>query len=229
MVAVFALPPAVLVGVVAGLLGGALTGLLAAVVVGLALASWGRFGGDRRLAGAVGGRLADPGGDARLCNLVEGLSTQAGVRQPELKVVDSPGLNALAAGTAPARAVVAVTSGLLAELTRIELEAVLAEALIQVRRGETLPLTVLAGTFGVGRRYALLPDRETEADQAAVRLTRYPPGLMSALEKIATKGGEVTTAAGPFRHCWLADPGPPDPAQPGRLDLYRRIEALREL
>ena len=65
---------------------------------------------------------------------MEGLSIGAGVRQPRLRVVDSPGLNALAAGTSPARSIVAVTSGLLKELERIELEAVIAEELVQIRR-----------------------------------------------------------------------------------------------
>ena len=44
---------------------------------------------------------------------MEGLSIGAGVRQPRLRVIDSPGLNALAAGTTPGRSVVAVTSGAL--------------------------------------------------------------------------------------------------------------------
>ena len=77
------------------------------------------------------------------------------------------------------------------ELERIELETVLAEELVQIRYNETLPGTVLAATFGVGQGSALLADRDARADQGAVGLTRYPPALAAALEKIETKGSTV--------------------------------------
>jgi Zn-dependent protease with chaperone function len=118
---------------------------------------------------------------------------------------------------------------LLSELDRVELEAVLAEELIQVRRGETLPATVLVATFGLGRAVAVPADRDVAADQAAVALTRYPPALASALEKLDAKGAEVAGQPRYMAHLWLADPGnPPRPGR-GRLPLRERIEALREL
>ena len=90
---------------------------------------------------------------------------------------------------------VGVTAGLLSELDRIELEAVLAEELIQIRRRETLPATVLVGTFGIGRALALPPDRDAEMDQAAVALTRYPPGpgLGSRKARRQGRGGRRPT------------------------------------
>jgi heat shock protein HtpX len=135
----------------------------------------------------------------------------------------------MAAGTSPSRAIVGVTAGLLAELDRIELEAVLAEELIQVRHHETLPATVLAATFGLGRSIAIPGDRDTQADLAAVALTRYPPALAAALEKLDAKGSAVSGQPSSMAHLWLADPSTEPGTRRGRLPLRDRAEALREL
>ncbi len=225
----FVAVPAVVIGLVVGLTAGAVFGVVAFAVVGVGLAAWVRAAGDRLVLARLGGRDADPGQDARLWNLVEGLSIGAGVHQPRLRVIESRGLNAVAAGTSPTRAVLGVTSGLLAELDRIELEAVLAEELVQIRRNETFPGTVLAATFGLGRGRAYPADRDIQADQAAVALTRYPPALAAALEKIEGKGAEVSGQGSYMALLWLADPGGVDAPGRGRLPLRDRVEALREL
>jgi len=228
----FAAPPAVLLGIIAWVAGGVLTSVIVFLVIAAALTWWALMAGDRRVAGVLstlGGRDADPVRDARISNLAEGLSINAGLRQPRLVVVEAAGLNVLAAGTSASKAVVAVTSGLLAELDRIELEAVLAEALCQIRRGDTVAPTVSAATFGLGRRQAVASDRDALADQAAVTLTRYPPALASALEKLEAKGWEVPGQPAYMASLWLADPRPGAPTDVGRLPLGERIEALREL
>lgn len=225
----FAIGPAVIIGVILGFALEWIAGLAGFVIVGAALTAWARVGGDRVVTSRLRGRPADPRGDARLCNLVEGLCTGAGVRQPRLLVVDTPGLNTLAAGSANSRGIVAVTTGLLTELDRIELEAVLAEQLWLIRHDEVVPMTVLAATFGLGRSLALREDRDAAADQGAISLTRYPPALASALEKIETKGASVAGQPASMAHLWLADPRPAAPPSRGRLPLPERIEALREL
>jgi Zn-dependent protease with chaperone function len=225
----FAVIPALVVGLVAGLVGGAIAGIVGFVVVGVALAVWVRFAGDRRVAARLRGRDADVRTDARLCNLVEGLSISAGLRQPRTVVVDSPGLNAMVAGSSPGRAVLGVTQGLLDGLDRIELEAVLAEELVQIRQNEILPATVLVATFGIGRSKVVRGDRDVWADRGAVNLTRYPPALASALEKIDARGSIVEGIPAYMAHLWLADPGPVSGPQPGRLPVRDRIEALHEL
>jgi heat shock protein HtpX len=229
VVALFAAVPAVVLGAIAFVTAGPVVGVVVLVAVAAILLAWARLAGDRRVAAAVGGRPAHPVDDARLWNLAEGLSISAGVRQPGLLVIDSPGLNAIAAGTRADRALVGVTSGLLVELDRIELEAVLAEELMQIRRHETTPATVLAATFGLGRAVAVRANQDADADQAAVALTRYPPALASALEKLEAKGAEVTGQPASLAHLWLADPRPGLTPSRGRLPLRDRIEALREL
>jgi heat shock protein HtpX len=229
VIALFAAGPALVLGVVALLVGGPIVGAVVLVVVAAVLAAWARFGGERRVLASIGGRDADPVMDARLCNLAEGLSISAGLRQPRLIVIDSPGLNSMAAGIRPNQAVVGVTSGLLTELDRIELEAVLAEELMQIRHRETLPATILVATFGVGRSLAIPGDRDAQADQAAVALTRYPPALAAALDKLEAKGAAVTGQPASLAHLWLADPSPTAAPRRGRLSIPERIEALREL
>ncbi len=88
-------------------------------------------------------------------------------------------------------------------------------------------------------RRGIDPDREADADLATARLTRYPPGLLAALEKLAAAETEVPRQHG-VAHLWLHSPlvRPAPPGWPlGFLDrilgsadtLPARIEALREL
>jgi heat shock protein HtpX len=233
IVALFALIPG-LVGGLLAFIGGPWAALVTLAVVGGASAGWLWTTSDRRALAALGGRTVDPVDDARLVNLVEGLCTAAGLRQPQLRVVDSSGLNAAASGRRTDRSTLAVTTGLLAELTRIELEAVLAEEIVRIRRRETVPATLAAGAFGVGAGLGCPSDRDVSMDQAAAALTRYPPGLVAALEKLALKGTAVPGSRRSVAHLWLADPLGPgvETGRPWglrRTPLAQRIEALREL
>ena len=200
------------------------------VVVAGAGAAWVWSGAQRRVVGAVGGHPADPVGQARALNLIEGLSFTAGLRQPPLIVVDSEGLNAGVVGRDPASAVVVVTSGLLGELSRIELEGILAAALVEIRNGELGPATIVAGIPGLGRRLVTsATGRDAATDLAAVNLTRFPPGLAGALDKMDAKGTVVAGVRADQAHLWLADPLPAGSAAGSRTSLHDRAEALREL
>ena len=244
----------------------ATVGLLVAIAVA-GLAWWGSVPLALRLLGAD---AADPIRHARLFNLVENLGAHAGVPQPELFVVTDGGLNALTMGRSPRHAMLIVTSGLLEQLDRIELEAVLAHELSHIRSDDILTATLAVGLFGVlggparaatGRgagamaAYLLVPaaavaglglrlsidrHREEVADAAGVHLTRYPPALVAALEKMQRSGTVISavTASPATAHLWLGGPLPPPP--PTRLGwltrlfdthapLDERIEALREL
>ena len=230
IVALFAIPPGFLAGVIAGIVAGPVLGIVAFVVLAAVLALWARYSGKRAVMKALtslGARPADPVAQARLCNLVDGLSISAGVSQPDVVIVDTEGLNALAAEAGKGQGVLAVTSGLLRQLELIELEAVIAEMLVQLRRGDTVPATMIVGTFGLGRNIASPADRDAVADQAGVTLTRYPPALAAALEKIEAKGAQVQGSPPSMAHLWLADPR--GQGTSGRIPLRERIEALREL
>lgn len=230
--AVFSVPPAVVAGVIAWFAGGAIAAVVVFVVLAAALAVWARYAGERlvdRGLRRIGSVPADQVRHARLCNLADGLSTTAGLSVPRLEVVDADGLNALAAGGKAGTGVLAVTTGLLRELELIELEAVLAEMLVQIRRGDVIPATMTVAMFGLGRGLAAPPERDALADLAGVTLTRYPPALASALEKLDAKGTDVPGAPASMAHLWLADPRRSAERDAARLPLRERIEALREL
>ncbi|HLH46229.1 MAG TPA: hypothetical protein VKV25_03655 [Acidimicrobiales bacterium] len=232
-----AVPPgvaaAVVAGVVAGVAAGTVAGVVAAVVGGGAVtggvagAVWKRAGAG--VADMLGGEPADPRSHARLLNVVEGLCTTAGVRPPELRVRVSGGVNLAVAGRDPGRCVLVVTSGLLEHLSRVELEGAVAAAVVRMRRGDVVAATVAAVTgAGVGRAVGRDPDLVT--DLAAVRLTRYPPGLQGALEACARVGTAVPGLPGRVAHLWFADPvRGPAALPPYRCPLEERVVALSEL
>ena len=241
LVAVGALAPAVVLGMVALILGPiAAVVVFVAVAVGAAIWLWGA--GERQVLASLGGRPAAAATDARLLNLIDGLCTTAGLRPPRVIVTSHQGLNLLVAGRSADNAVLAVTTGLTQHLSRIELEGVLADGLVQIRRGDIIPATVAAALFGLGARWAAgTRDHDAEVDRAGVALTRYPPALVSALETMDRLGTEVPDAPSSVAGLWLADPMPA-PADSGaesgggagirssgRPALARRVSALREL
>ncbi len=229
---------------------------------------------------------ADPQQYQRLHNLVEGLCIAAGLPKPRVYVVDDPAPNAFATGRNPKHAAIAVTTGLLEKMNRVELEGVIAHELSHVRNYDILVSTLavtlvgsiaLLTNFGMrmmwwnggrvrrdgdrdgGNPIALLGlvllifapivakamqaavsrRRETLADVSACQMTRYPPGLISALEKLRDDTTVTHSATTATAHLWIEQPmsGVGDAGKFGRLNrmfdthppLEERIALLREL
>ena len=234
-------------------------------------------------------RPADPTVHARLHNLVEGLCIAAGLPKPRIYVIEDDAPNAFATGRNPRHAAVAVTTGLMDKLTRIELEGVLAHELSHIKNYDILVSTLAVTLVGV---VALLTDfslrflwwggprhrddsrsggggpagafavvgfvlllvaplvaklmqatisrrREALADVSGVALTRYPPGLISALEKLKDDTTVVHSSSRATAHLWVESPLARTPEE-GRLSrlnrlfdthppLEERIQALKEL
>jgi heat shock protein HtpX len=226
----------------------------------------------------------------RLHNLVEGLCIAGGLPKPRLYIVDDPSPNAFATGRDPKHAAVAVTTGLLEKLNRVELEGVLAHELSHIKNYDILVSTLavtMVGVmaiaadmgirfmwFGMGRNrnnsndgggggltiifafigFALLilspligramqaavsRRRETLADVSGVELTRYPPGLISALEKLRDDYTVVGSTSHATAHLWIEQPQAVE-ERDGRISrinrmfdthppLEERIALLREL
>jgi len=159
---------------------------------------------------------------------------------PELRIIHSPLVNSLAAARTPAHAAIVITTGAVEQLERIELEGLLAHHLCRIRRGdaaiETLAGVLLAWPLtAVGwlrRRVmdrVLPPGRGLAADFEAVSLTRYPPGLLSALMTLSRHGARVPSPTVAALHMWIYDPdwGVADAVRHPGLDT--RIAALNEL
>jgi heat shock protein HtpX len=220
---------AVVVFVVLALAGQPLIGLVVGAIAGAGVVALAVRRADSVVLARAGAVPADPGTYPRYHNVVEGLCVAAGVTKPELYVIEDPSLNALSAGREARAASVVVTTGLLEALSRIELEGVLAHELSHVRQLDILPSTIavtLVGLLAPGLVPRVLgPRREALADVTGVSLTRYPPGLISALEKVRDDPSAPCSSDRAIAHLWIESPAEPTDHPP----LDERIQALREL
>jgi heat shock protein HtpX len=202
-------------------------------------------------------------------------------------IIDDPAPNAFATGRNPNHAAIAVTTGLLEMMNRVELEGVVAHELSHIRNYDILVSTLAVTMVGAvalmtdmairtmwwnGGRIARGGDRsngnnpvgyigiallafapivakmmqatisrrrETLADVSACQLTRYPPGLISALEKLQADHTVTHSASTATAHLWIEQPlsGVGDDGKLGGIHklfdthppLEERIALLREL
>ncbi len=261
----------VLIGFVVGvLIGGGPVPSLIALVIAAVMAFTSYWKSDQialRVSRAV---PADPAVYQRLHNLVEGLCIASGLPKPRVYVIDDPAPNAFATGRNPQNAAIAVTTGLLEKMNRVELEGVVAHELSHIRNYDILVSTiavVLVGTIAIitdvtlrmmwwngGRvrrdgdrndganplaligiillvvapivakamQAAVSRRRETLADVSACQMTRYPPGLISALEKLKADTTTTHSASMATAHMWIEQPlsGVRDE---GRLGWFHRM------
>lgn len=249
--------------------------LVLLVVLGLAalLAVRARARSTSTVLASLGAEPVAIGELPRLDSLLDGLSIVSGVQRPDVYVIETDTVNAVAVGHEPAAGSLVLTRGLLENLNRIQLEGVLAHMLSRLDTGEAALATVTAGTVGLpitfaerhltaGRRLlgqiltpfahiaAPLAARSLEAEQpaegsldlradlAGTALTRFPPGLADALERLSHADSTIPNAPSiiaplhllpPFR----SDEDSPIPAitrrLPSHLPTEERVELLREL
>jgi heat shock protein HtpX len=86
----------------------------------------------------------------KLYNALENLCISRGITMPALQIIETPALNAYAAGLKEGQYVIAVTRGLMDTLEPAELEAVLAHELTHIRNKDTQMMVVaiiFAGIF----------------------------------------------------------------------------------
>ena len=234
------------------LLGFGVAGVIVALVIAAFLGFVSYYNSDKVALAAARARPADGPEFQRYHNLVEGLCIAAGLPKPRLYVVDDPAPNAFATGRNPKHAALAVTTGLLEEMNRVELEGVIAHELSHVKNYDILASTVAVIAVGavallanIGLRFwifggnrdegndgglgivlaiasifllilapiaaqmmqfAMSRKRELLADATGVQLTRYPPGLASALKKLQSDQAVIRHANHATAQLWIESP-----------------------
>lgn len=80
-----------------------------------------------------------------LLSIVEHQARQAGIGMPEVGIFDSPTPNAFATGANKNNALVAVSTGLLQQMNKDEVEAVVGHEITHVSNGDMITLTLIQG------------------------------------------------------------------------------------
>ena len=93
--------------------------------------------------------ITNPANDTErwLVNVVQQQAQTAGIGMPEVGIFDSPEPNAFATGANKNSALVAVSSGLLRNMRREEVEAVLGHEISHVSNGDMVTLTLVQGVM----------------------------------------------------------------------------------
>jgi heat shock protein HtpX len=118
-------------------------------IAGIGAARSARSGDVSILASATA--VPVPEGDPKyrqLMNVVEEMAIAAGIPRPKVYVVPDQDPNAFATGRDPAHASIAVTEGLVEQLNRDELQAVVAHEMSHIRNYDIRLMTVVASLIG---------------------------------------------------------------------------------
>jgi len=126
-------------------------GLLIAIALWLIMTLLGYFQGDSILLATAGAKKISHDDHPRLYNIVEEMRIASGLpKTPDIYIIDDPSLNAFATGRDPNKAAVAITSGLLKQLNRDELQGVMAHEISHIKNKDVLLMamtSVLLGTI----------------------------------------------------------------------------------
>ncbi len=126
--------------------------LYGAILFAVGLNFWSYWFSDQTVLSLTGARPANREEFFDFYTVTENLAITAGLPLPKLYVLDDPAPNAFATGRDETHAVVVATTGLLALMTRPELEGVIGHELSHVKNRDILVMTVavvLAGFLAI--------------------------------------------------------------------------------
>jgi Zn-dependent protease with chaperone function len=153
-----------------------------------------------------------PEAEPRLASLVTGLSGDLGLKPPSIWIYETQGPNALVCGAGGGA--LAVARSAVDDLTRVELEALVAHCLVRLSSRATRIATVASIGRPIARLLGVIVGPFEDVRTAAV--TRFPPALGAALEKAHLARGRHA----PF---YFAADGP------SHADVDERRRALSDL
>ena len=239
-------------------------GMMFALVVAIGLNFFSYWFSDKLVLKMYNAREVDASSAPQFYSMIAELAQKAGLPMPRVYVIEEAAPNAFATGRNPEHAAIAVTTGLLEKMNRVELEGVLAHELSHIKNYDILISTVAVVAVGAitliselglrfmwfgGRRdrrdnidsgpvgviialaamallvvapfaallmqFALSRKRELLADARGVSLTRYPPGLISALKKLQEDQTVVHQATRATAQLWIESPLDREPGHKG--------------
>ena len=126
--------------------------LVIAVGIGSLSALFSYYGGDKLVLASSHAKEVTAEQAPQLYNVVNEMAIAAGVPMPKVYIIDDPSPNAFATGRDPQHSSVAVTTGLLKELNREELQGVLGHEMSHVRNYDirfTLFVGVMVGSIAL--------------------------------------------------------------------------------
>ncbi len=239
----------------------AITGLVIAAIIATVTSLVSYYNSDKIALASAGAREVTKQEFPYYVNTVEGLAIAAGLPTPRTYIIETPAMNAFATGRDPEHAAIAVTTGLLENCNRLELEGVIAHEMSHIGNYDIRYMCMVVvlvgllvifadivvrmifwgGMFGdrdrgrggggegggafaaillvVGLVFLILSPiigqllqlsisrkREFLADATGAKLTRYPEGLASALEKLSTQAKPFPRTSKATAHLFIVQP-----------------------
>lgn len=160
-----------------------------------------------------------------LVNTVYKLSRAAGLsKMPEVGVYDSPEINAFATGPTKNRALVAVSAGMLENMSPEQIEGVLGHEISHIANGDMVTMTLLQGVINaivmfLARIIAFVVTRNSDRDSRGMRYL-----ITFLLEIVLSFFGMMVVAAFSRYREYRADEGGARLA--GREKMISALEAL---
>ncbi len=131
-----------------GFLIGGKGGALIALVIAAGMNLFTYWNSDRMVLSMYGAHQVDQRSAPDLYNIVAELASRAQLPMPRVFIMDEAQPNAFATGRNPDNAAVAVTVGLMQQLSRDELAGVIAHELAHIKNHDTLTMTITATIAG---------------------------------------------------------------------------------
>ncbi len=183
---------------------------------------------DQAVLQSLGARGLGQTEGQRVLNTVENLCLSSGIAQPNVQVIDTPACNI--AAVSGNEGTLVVTTGLLETLDLMQMEGAVAHALTKLSTGAAKYGTLAASAkpfisksqIETAQHWGTGDAGVVSYDISGVGLTRYPPGLRSALEQIDGRSTDIPGATS-LGDAWFIPPSS------GAAQLGHRIEVLWEL
>jgi heat shock protein HtpX len=127
-------------------------GLIIALFISLLITFITFYSGDKMLLSISHVRPVDRKENPYLANVVEGLAIAAGVPTPKAYIIEDSAPNAFATGRDPKNSSIAVTTGLLEKMNRLELEGVIGHEMSHIKNYDiryAMLVAILVGTVAL--------------------------------------------------------------------------------